>query len=281
MRLLFRLCHHRRLNLKNPKTLDEKIQWMKLYYYKDNALVKQGANKLRVREYVQSCGLGHILNHLIATYHSANEIDWDVLPKKFVLKWNFGAGGNVVCLDKEQLNKQQVIQELNNFRKIKYHKLSFEPQYDLDDSEKVLLCEQFIETADGNLPVDYKFYCFHGQAEYVLCCYNRGRQNRPSFYFFNRAWQLQRLNRQGLNAPEGFTIPKPEGMDHLFQIAERLAEPFPFVRVDLYLEKGKPYFGELTFSPGGGFDYGRLPETDLLFGQKVNLETLSTHHHED
>lgn len=271
IRLLFWLCHHRRLPLKKPKTLDEKIQWMKLHYYKNNALVKQCANKLLVRDYVKSCGLEYILNDIIDTYHTVEEINWEKLPQKFVLKWNFGNGGNVVCLNKETIDKEKSLRELKAFHAIQFHLLASEPQYHLANTEKILLCEKFIDTEDGCPPTDYKFYCFHGKAEYVLCCYGRNEHNKPSFYFFNRDWQLQRLNKQGLNAPEGFTIPKPEGMDQLFDIAEQLSKPFPFVRADFYLEKGKPYFGELTFTPSGGFDYGRLPETDLLFGSKISL----------
>ena len=119
--------------------------------------------------------------------------------------------------------------------------------------------------------MDYKFYCFNGVAKYVLCCIGREEGQKPAFYFFDRDWQLQRLNRQGQAAPEGFTIPKPEGMDQLFEYAEKLSKPFPFVRADFYLERGQAYFGELTFTPGGGFDYGRLPESDLLFGSMVQL----------
>lgn len=271
IRVLFRLCHHKWPDLKNPKTLDEKIQWMKLNYYKDNDLVKQCADKYRVREYVQEAGFGHILNDIVTSYHSASEINWDELPERFVLKWNFGNGGNVVCTDKSKLDKEKAVRELNAFRKIKFHLLAAEPQYDLTESEKILLCEKFIPTADGQPPVDYKFYCFNGKAEYVFCCIGRGQQAKPSFYFFNRQWELQRLNKNSKEAPEGFTIPKPEGMDQLFDIAESLSKPFPFVRADFYLENGKPYFGELTFTPGGGFDYGRLPETDLLFGEMVDL----------
>lgn len=256
------------LDLENPKTLDEKIQWMKLYYYKDNPLVYQCADKYRVRDYVKDCGLEHILNDLIATYHSANEIDWDVLPQKFVLKWNFSNGGNVICSDKSKLNRKQAIKELNRFQKIKPHLKYAEPQYNV---EKVLLCEKFIETENGGAPVDYKFYCFNGEAKYVLCCYGRSLDHRPAFYFFDKNWQLQRFNKMGKEAPEGFTMPKPEGMDDLFRYAEILSKPFPFVRADFYLENGKAYFGELTFTPGGGYDMNRLPETQLKFGQMVNL----------
>ncbi|MBO4381668.1 MAG: hypothetical protein J5799_01880, partial [Bacteroidales bacterium] len=86
--------------------------------------------------------------------------------------------------------------------------------------------------------------------------------------------ELQRLNKQGKEAPEGFTLPKPDGIDQLFDYAETLSKPFPFVRADFYLENGKTYFGELTFTPSGGFDRGRLPETDLLFGQMIQLPNL-------
>ena len=274
VRTLFRIYHHRKLNLDNPQTLDEKVQWMKRNYYKDNELVKQCADKLRVREYVKDCGLEHILNPLIKTYHHASEINWDELPDKFVLKWNFGCGGNVICPDKSQLDIPATIRDLDRFEKIKFHLIAAEPQYDF--KEKRILCEQFIETEDGHSPVDYKFYCFNGEALYVLCCIGRGTQEKPNFYFFDRHWQLQRLNRQGKAAPEGFTLPKPEGIDRLFDYAEKLSKPFPFVRADFYLEKGKAYFGELTFTPGGGFDRGRLPETDLLFGQKTILPPPNT-----
>ena len=268
VRFLYRHCHHKKLNLDHPQTMDEKLQWLKIHYY-DQDLVKQCADKYRVREYVEACGLGHILNPLLGKYHSASEIPWEKLPEKFVLKWNFGCGGNVICPDKSRLDIPTAVRDLNRFGKIKFHLLAAEPQYDID--EKLILCEQFIETDDGHAPVDYKFYCFNGKAEYVLCCYGRGENERPSFYFFNRQWELQRLNKQGLEAPEGFTLPKPDGIDQLFDYAETLSKPFPFVRADFYLEKGKPYFGELTFTPSGGFDNGRLPSTDLLFGQMITL----------
>lgn len=264
----YKKCHHYFPDLQNPKTLDEKIQWMKLHYYKDNPLVYQCADKYRVREYVKACGLDHILNDLIATYRSASEIRWDELPEKFVLKWNFGCGGNVICSDKSALDRRLTVKQLNEFQRIKAHLLEAEPQYDM---AKVLLCEKFIETDDGLQPVDYKFYCFHGKAAYVLCCVGRGDGQKTKFYFFDRNWNLCRLNRSSLELPPDFSLPKPEGIDQLFDYAEILSKPFPFVRADFYWEKGRAYFGELTFTPGGGFDAGRLPETDRLFGDRIDL----------
>ena len=267
--LLFLLCHHQKPDLDHPQTLDEKLQWMKLHYYKDNALVKQCADKWRVREYVKDCGLETILTKAIACYDDPEEINWESLPEKFVMKWNFGNGGNVVCLNKSKLDKAVAVHDLKRFGKLKFHLLAAEPQYDV--AKKVLICEEFIESEQGNSPVDYKVYCFNGEAKYVLCCIGRQEGQKPSFYFFDRDWKLQRLNRQGIEAPEDFSIPKPDGMDALFDYAEKLSKPFPFVRADFYLEQGKAYFGELTFTPSGGFDYGRLPETDMLFGSMVKL----------
>ena len=270
IKLLFRLCHHRKPDLDNPQTLDEKIQWMKLHYYKGNALVMQCADKWRVRDYVKDCGLESILTEVISCYDNPEDITWNALPEKFVLKWNFGNGGNVVCADKSKFNKEAAVRDLKRFQRIKFHLLAAEPQYDV--TNKVLICEKFIEPEQGLFPVDYKFYCFNGEAKYVLCCIGRQEDRKPSFYFFDRDWNLQRLNRQGIEAPEGFSIPKPDGMDELFDYAEKLSKPFPFVRADFYLEHGQAYFGELTFTPSGGFDYGRLPECDRLFGSMVRLD---------
>lgn len=268
LRLLFRYYHHRKLDLEHPVTLDEKIQWMKLHTYLGNELVRQCADKYLVRDYVASCGLEHLLNKLIAVYKDPREIAWDALPERFVLKWNFGAGGNFICKDKHTVDQKAVCKELARFGGIKFHKLAAEPQYKVD---KRLLCEAFIETTDQSQPDDYKIYCFGGEARYVLCCHGRSGERRPSFYFFDRNWQLQRFNRQGLAAPADFTIPKPQGMDDLFRYAEILSKPFPFVRVDFYLENGRALFGELTFTPSGGFDTGRLPETDRFFGSLVPI----------
>lgn len=89
--------------------------------------------------------------------------------------------------------------------------------------------------------------------------------------FFDRDWNLKRYNKKGKKAPKDFSLPKPENIDKLFDYADKLTKPFPFVRADFYLEKGKVIFGELTFTPCGGFDVNRLYDTQLLFGNMVNL----------
>ena len=108
-------------------------------------------------------------------------------------------------------------------------------------------------------------------AKYVLCCVGRGEHEKPAFYFFDRSWKLQRLNRSSLHLPDDFSVPKPEGIDQLFDYAEMLSKPFPFVRADFYLENGKAYFGELTFTPSAGYTRFTSLSYDIALGNMVQL----------
>lgn len=263
----------KRINLKNPQTLDEKIQYLKFHDYYQNPLVTQCADKYAVREYVKQCGCEEILNELYYAWDSVDEINWDMLPNQFVIKWNFGCGENLICFDKSKLDIADAKKKLNDWYKEHdtFYLTYAEMQY--KGIPPKLICEKLIETEDGGLPVDYKLYCFKGYADCVLVC--TGRQNDghgTKYYFFDKEWNLKRYNKTGKNAPANFTLPKPDGIEKVFEYAEKLTKPFPFVRADFYLEKGKVTFGELTFTPCGGYDVNRLPETQLLFGNMVNPE---------
>lgn len=261
----------KRINLKNPQTLDEKIQYLKFHDYYQNPLVTQCADKYAVRDYVKQCGCGEILNELYYAWDSVDEINWDMLPNQFVIKWNFGCGQNLICFDKSKLDIEDAKSKLKDWYKVHdtFYLTYSEMQY--KGIPPKLICEKLIETEDGDLPVDYKLYCFSGKADCVLVCVGRNMNGHDTaYYFFDKEWKLKRYNKRGKDAPADFTLPKPEGIEKVFEYAERLSQPFPFVRADFYLEKGKVTFGELTFTPCGGFDVNRLPETQLLFGEMVN-----------
>jgi len=266
--IMYFLYFKKRINLKNPQTLDEKIQWLKLNTYYNNELVKKCADKYKVIDYIKEKGCEEILNERIGVYDCVENIPWQDLPFKFVVKWNFGSGFNIICQDKDLLDINKVSKQLEKWGKRKYYLRFSEMQY--KGVEEKILIERFIESPSGNIPEDYKVYCFNGKAYYVLVCLDRGSE-QTKFYFFDRNWHLQRFNKMGKEAPEDFSIPKPEGVDELFKYADILAEPFPFVRVDFFLVNGKVYFGELTFTPGGGYDKNRLPKTNLLFGEILKL----------
>ena len=133
--------------------------------------------------------------------------------------------------------------------------------------EKIIV-EKYLGSPDGRLPEDYKFYCFHGRAYCVMLCQGR-EAGWPRFYFFDRDFRLLRINRDSKNAPEGFSLPKPQGLDEAFRAADALSAGFPFVRVDMYIAKGRVFFGEMTFTPAAALDNNRLPETDLMFGNML------------
>ena len=267
-KVVYRAKFGKKLDLEHPQTLNEKILWMKFHDYKDNDLVKQCADKYRVREYIKEKGCGEILVPLIAAYDSAEDIRWDELPDSFALKWNFGSGLNVICHDKSKLDIPETTRKMRKWGRKRAYLPYAEMQY--KGVPKKIIVEECLSDGTGELPSDYKVYCFHGKPHCVMLCTER-QQGHAKYYFFDREWNLLRINKAGKNAPEGFALPKPEGIDKMFDYAEILSQPFKFVRADFYLVGGKVYFGELTFTPGGGMDFNRLPETDIAFGNMVQL----------
>lgn len=268
--LVYFVNFKKRINLKSPQTMDEKLQWLKLYRYCNNALTTECADKYAVRNYIKKCGCEEILNELYGVYDKAEDIPWDELPDKFVIKWNFGKGQNIICKDKSKLDIAAATQKMNEwFKSHNTFWLQFaEMQY--KNIVPKIVCEKYIETEDGGLPVDYKLYCFNGTADCILVCSDR-ESGHPKFYFMDKDWNLKRYNKNGKNAPEGFTLPKPENYEKLFYYANVLSKPFPFVRADFYLEKGQVIFGELTFTPNGGVDVNRLKDTQMKFGDMIDI----------
>lgn len=261
--LLYRKKFGRLPNLKSPETLNEKLLKRKLEQYGTDPLVRQCADKYRVRDYVTQRGCGDCLNALIAVYNRVDEIDWDSLPQRFAVKWNFGCGYNLICTDKSRLDIAAAEKQLGKWGREPFWAYYSELQY--RSIRKKIIVEEYIGGEDGTLPEDYKFYCFHGQAYCVMLCVGRGTE-RPKFYFFDRDFRLLRLNEDSIAAPVQFSLEKPAFLDEAFQIADALSAGFPFVRVDLYLTERGVRFGELTFTPAAAMDKKRLPETDRLFG---------------
>lgn len=267
-RVLYLFYFRKPLQLKNPETLNEKLNWLKLNTYNNNKLVTQCADKYAVREYIKACGCGEILNTLYGVYEKPEEINWNILPKKFVLKWNFGRGYNLICSDKSKLNFQKAKITLKRWGKENSHLHLSVLLY--KNIEKKIICEKYIEGINGHLPDDYKIYCFNGVPKYIMVCTGREKGN-PKFYFFDREWNIAKLNNDSIKAKPSELPDKPAQIDKMFEYAQILSKPFPFVRADFYISNSNIIFGELTFVPSGGFDNNRLHNTDLLFGSFVDL----------
>jgi hypothetical protein len=245
----YRAVFGKKLNLKHPKTLNEKILWLKLKRYMKDPLIIQCSDKYRVREYVKRCGYGNILNELHGVYDSAKEIPWDELPDRFVLKWNFGSGMNIICPDKSKMKRDEVIKKLEYWNRSKYWLTHSEMQYKL--IPKKILCERFLEADHGEAVIpDYKVYCFHGQPRAILVMRDRGKETKAEF--FDENWIALEDCTKYSRPKEGSAPPLCLG--EMLQAAKDLSRPFPFVRCDFYAVNDRLVFGELTFTPAGGLD---------------------------
>ena len=241
----YKSVHKKELDLEKPKTFSEKLLWLKLNRYNKDPLVVQCADKYRVREYIKSCGYEDILNDLLGVWDTPEEILWDELPQQFALKWNFGAGMNIICKDKDALNRDKVVAQMKTWGKSKCWLDHAELQYKY--IEKKIICERFIACSEEVIP-DYKVYCFNGEPQAILVMHDRGQTVKGEF--FDTQWK-------NLPTPEKYEkpavpTPKPECLARLLEIAEKLSAPFPFVRCDFYIVGNKIYFGELTFTPASG-----------------------------
>ena len=264
LKLFFKYVMGTDLNLDNPKTFNEKIQWLKLN--DKNPDYSKLVDKYEVREHIKKTVGEEYLVPLYGMWDSFDDIDFSVLPNKFVLKTTHDCGGVVICKDKSQLDLQKAKDKLNQSMNRNYFYPDREWPY--KNIQPRIICEWLIETDDGLLPSDYKIHCFDGEPDNVMVCTERD-SGKPKFYFFNQSWEVLKYNKTGLEVGSDFTLAKPEKLEEMFSIARELSKNLPFVRVDLYFEKGEIYFGEMTFYPQSGFDSNLLPQTDILFGEKI------------
>ncbi|MBR4006592.1 ATP-grasp fold amidoligase family protein [Fibrobacter sp.] len=257
------------LNLQNPQTFNAKLQWLKLHDRQPQ--YSQLVDKYSAKKWAaDKIGPQYIIPTLGVWSHF-EEIDFDKLPNQFVLKCTHDSGSYVICKDKASFDVLTAKNKLSKALKTNFYYSNGEWPY--KNVSPRIIAEQYMEDRNGAF-VDYKFSCFNGVVDCVMVCLDR-HLNDVKFYFFDRDWNLKRLNVRGKNAPEGFSIPKPSCMDEMFEIAAKLSKDIPFVRVDLFECDGKIYFGEMTFYPDSGFDANLLPETDEYFGQLIDLSKIT------
>lgn len=268
LRKKYKAIMGRELDLDSPETFSEKLQWLKLHDRKPEYSVY--ADKYAVREHIAKTLGEQYLIPLLGVWDSPDEIDFDSLPDKFVLKCTHNSGlGMCICTDKSSLDTSKVRAELKKGLEQNYYFTGREWPY--KNIKPRIIAEKYItDTEDSAGLSDYKFFCFNGTADSVMLCLERNTGD-TKFYFFDKDWNLKRLNVRGKNAPADFTLPKPECTDEMFAAAEKLSQGFRFIRIDLYQSCGKVYFGEMTFFPDSGFDRNILDETDRYWGGLIKL----------
>ena len=262
---------HKRLNLKNPKTLNEKILYMSLRT--DTSLWTRLSDKYNVRGYIEECGLSNILVPLLGHWHKAEDIDFDKLPEQFVIKSTHGCGDIIIVEDKAAIDKNDVRKRMHAAISEIYGELEGGKHY--MRIKPAIIAEGVLENDEisnrySSTLIDYKFWCFNGKAHYVRVYGNRGSQTDVMTYDMD--WSPHpEYSISTKEFKSGTEIPKPQNFDDMIKIVEILGKPFPVVRVDLYNIGGKIYFGELTFTSHGGMMNNLTDEFQNLAGSLIDV----------
>lgn len=266
LRWYYFFCMKKRLNLKSPTTYNEKINWLKLY--DRNPYYTTLVDKLKVKDVVaQKIGAEHVIKTL-GVWKRAEDIEWDKLPDRFVLKTTQGGGnvGIMICRDKSTFDKVTAVTNMNSALKQNLYYSSREWPY--KDVEPMIFAEEYMEDEHGELR-DYKFFCFNGKCKMLFVATERQTREEPFFNFFDENYNPLPF-KQG--HPVNPVIPeKPEGFDEMKRIAEELSKGLPHVRMDLYVINGKVYFGEYTFYHFGGAMPFEPAEWDYKIGEWLKL----------
>ncbi len=255
----------KRINLNKPKTFNEKLNWLKFNDRNPNYTVI--VDKLKNRNYIKGKIGEKYLVPLIGSWEKYQDINFDMLPDKFVLKCNHDSGSTVICTSKNKLDKKKTKKIITKSLKRNFYYIGREWQY--KNIKPMVLCEDLI--GDGMVPPDdYKFFCFNGVPKFVMVC--QGRETGiPKYYFFDMDWNLQRFNQWGMKVKSEDIVSKPEKFNEMVDIARKLSEGFIFSRIDLYYVNNLIYFSEITLCPNSGFDSNLFKEADFLLGEMINL----------
>jgi hypothetical protein len=254
----------RPLDLSKPKTYNEKIQWQKVY--DQDPMRTQLADKFFARKWVAKKIGEEYLIPLLGVYDTANDIDFDVLPDSFVLKANHGCGWNLIVKDKSTANFTDIRNRINTWLQTNY---SFVYGYEMQYSQitRRVIAEQYIENSGGDL-YDYKFWCFNGKVHYIM--FLADRQTELKMAFYDPHWNMVPISYDHPRYEK--EVPKPSKLKTMIDLAEKLAEGFPHVRVDFYLlDDGTIKFGEMTFTSASGVCRWNPPSADLMLGKLLHL----------
>ena len=252
----------RKPDLDDPKTFTEKLQWLKLNYRDPD--IPRASDKYEAKRYIAERGFPELLIPTLAVYNSADEIDLSKLPEQFILKATHGSGWNFICRDKAAFGFPAKKKIVNAW--LKQNLYIYGREWNYKEQVPRIIAEPLMDTKPL---VDYKFLCFNGVCRALQINHDEGHTHYVDYY--DADWNLFADMSSGTADISGKPLPKPERFDEMKMIAEQLAAPFPFVRVDLYDIRGEIYFGEMTFFPGSGF-WHITPETyDETFGAWLTL----------
>ena len=271
IRLRYKNVFSRFPDLRNPKTFNEKINWLKLY--DRNMIYTIMVDKYEAKRYVADI-IGE--EYIVPTYgiwDRAEDIDFDSLPDKFVLKATHDSGRVIICRDKSKLDKNNAIREMRKSLRRNFYAVTREWPY--KNVKPRIIAEKLLEVTDGGEIADYKVHNFNGVPKVILVCRDRFRETGLTEDFFDTEWKHISVRRPGHpNAP--VLEDKPAKLSKMLELSEKLSNGYPFMRTDFYCVDGKVYFGEITLYPASA-SVPFIPQTfDELLGAQLNITNFQT-----
>lgn len=262
LKIKYKVVMGKKLNLDNPQSFNEKLQWLKLYDRKTgyNKLV----DKYAVRQHIMDTIGKEYLIPLMGVYDTYDEIDFNVLPNQFVLKPNHTSGDIFICKDKSQINYVVLEKQVKKWLKREYYWLHREWPY--KNIKPKIICEKFMSDKE-TAPDDYKILCFHGKAKLIEVHIDRYGDHKQDFY--DAQWNKTKLSQEGTNSE--LIYEKPQQLKEMIQLSEQLSANMAHVRIDWYIVEETLYFGEITFFDGAGFTPFENEEDDYLLGSWITL----------
>lgn len=264
LKIIFRLKLGKSLNLSNPKTFNEKLQWLKLHNRKHE--YTKMVDKFEVRQYIAEKIGDEYLIPLLGVWDSPYDIDFDSLPNQFVLKCTHDSGGLVICRDKKTLDVKTACSKLNTA--LKNNGYGYGREWPYKNVKPRIVAEQYMVDESGYELKDYKFFCFNGTVKLIQVDFDRHTSHKRNIY--NTSWDIQELQIR-YPSDKNKNIPKPVQLEVIIELAEMLSHGIPHVRVDFYSVESHIYFGELTFYHGSGTEKFTPEEWDYTLGSWIDL----------
>lgn len=264
LKIKFRLVAGYNLNLCEPKTFNEKLQWLKLYEYHPE--YTKMVDKYLVKEYVSNTIGADVIIPTLGLWSNVDDINFDSLPNQFVLKCTGDSGSIVICKDKKCLNIEAVKLKLS--KNLKQNFFKYSKEYPYRDVEPRIIAEKYVEDEKGELN-DYKFFCFNGEVKLIQLDFDRFKGHKRNLYDTN--WNLLPVELEFPSDPSR-VFPKPDNLANMITIASRLSQGIKHVRIDLYNINKRILFGEMTFFHGTGMEHFIPFEWDEKMGSYIKLE---------
>ena len=245
LEIAFRLALGYSLDLNNPKTFNEKLQWLKLYDRRPEYVTM--VDKYRVRKYISDTIGDEYLIPLLGVWENANDIDFDTLPDQFVLKCNHDSGSVIICKDKSKLNRKSVVKRLN--KALKKNGYWFGREWPYKNVKPCIIAEKYMIDSTYSDLLDYKIHNFNGVPQVILVCSGSFSKDGLHEDFFTVNWEKIDLVRPD-HPSSDLNIIKPDKLNEMLKISENISRNYPFVRTDFYIVNKKLYLGEITLYPG-------------------------------